>query len=97
MTEWPEFRSLDLGRIARGLNTPVIVDLRNLYEAEDVLEEGLHYHSIGRPALRPDGRSSLAPKVRRAGKPRMNGANGHNGHTRNTLEFADRVDRLDEV
>jgi UDPglucose 6-dehydrogenase len=91
MTEWPEFRNLDLGRIARSLNAPVIVDLRNLYEAEDLLDEGLQYHGIGRPALRPDGRNSLTPKVRPAGEPKTNGANGHNARVRNTLEFADRA------
>src|SRR4051812_44921197 len=53
MTEWPEFRRLDLGRVARRLNAPVIVDLRNLYEPQDVVSRGLDYHGIGRAPRHP--------------------------------------------
>ena len=49
VTEWNEFRALDLDRIRRVLREPVLVDLRNIYEAEDVLEQGLRYVSVGRP------------------------------------------------
>jgi len=52
MTEWDEFRSLDLPRVKRLLARPIIVDLRNVYRPEDVARHGFTYVSIGRPALR---------------------------------------------
>ena len=48
VTEWDEFRALDLGRIATLLNAPVLVDLRNIYTPAEVTRAGLHYHGIGR-------------------------------------------------
>ena len=54
MTEWPEFHRLDLGRLARHLNAPIVVDLRNFFEPEDVLDRGLDYHGIGRAPRRPE-------------------------------------------
>ena len=53
MTEWPEFRRLDLGRIARRLKAPIVVDLRNFYEPQDVIVRGLEYHGIGQASCRP--------------------------------------------
>ena len=47
LTEWNQFRALDLDRMRALLNKPVLVDLRNIYPVEEV--EGLDYHSIGRP------------------------------------------------
>jgi UDPglucose 6-dehydrogenase len=58
MTEWPEFRRLDLGRVARRLNTPVVVDLRNFYEPQDVTIRGLDYYGIGRAPRRPTRQAS---------------------------------------
>ena len=52
LTEWNEFAILDLARVRSLLSTPVIVDLRNLYDPADVAEAGLAYHSVGRaPAV----------------------------------------------
>ncbi len=48
VTEWNEFRALDLGRLAQAMAKPVLVDLRNVYKAEDVKRRGLEYSSIGR-------------------------------------------------
>jgi UDPglucose 6-dehydrogenase len=48
VTEWNEFRALDLGRLAQAMVTPVLVDLRNVYKAEDVKRRGIEYSSIGR-------------------------------------------------
>jgi len=48
LTEWNEFRALDLERVGGGLKAPVFVDLRNVYPVEDVLQKGLRYSSIGR-------------------------------------------------
>jgi len=48
VTEWNEFRALDLERVRDGLKTPVIVDLRNIYDAEDMAQRGFTYVSVGR-------------------------------------------------
>ncbi len=48
ITEWNEFRALDLSRIASVMNESVLVDLRNVYRPEDVRAVGFRYSSIGR-------------------------------------------------
>ena len=48
VTEWNEFRSLDLERVRDLLKAPVLVDLRNIYRAEEMEKVGLSYTSIGR-------------------------------------------------
>jgi UDPglucose 6-dehydrogenase len=53
LTEWNAFRALDLDRVRKLLRTPLIVDLRNIYEPQQVAEAGLRYVSIGRPAVPP--------------------------------------------
>src|SRR5262249_22301135 len=40
ITEWNEFRALDLGRVKSLLRSPVVVDLRNIYKPEDMAEAG---------------------------------------------------------
>lgn len=49
VTEWNEFRSLDLARVKSLLSSPVLVDLRNIYAPEDMAQAGFAYHCIGRP------------------------------------------------
>ena len=51
VTEWDEFRALDLKRIATLLRQPVLVDLRNIYPEEQATKAGLRYHGIGRAAI----------------------------------------------
>ncbi|MBI1823130.1 MAG: UDP-glucose/GDP-mannose dehydrogenase family protein [Nitrospirae bacterium] len=48
MTEWNEFRSLDLVRIRELLRKPLLIDLRNVYEPQKVRDAGLTYVSVGR-------------------------------------------------
>ena len=48
MTEWDAFRALDLARVKELVNTPVLVDLRNIYQPEEVRAQGFEYSSIGR-------------------------------------------------
>jgi len=48
VTEWRQFRALDLERIRATMATPVIVDLRNIYRPQDVQSAGFKYESIGR-------------------------------------------------
>ena len=49
VTEWNEFRALDLSRMRESLRQPVLVDMRNVYPPEQMREAGFRYHSIGRP------------------------------------------------
>jgi len=49
ITEWNEFRALDLDRVKSLMKAPVMVDLRNVYDPADMAGQGFSYHSIGRP------------------------------------------------
>jgi len=59
LTEWNEFRGLDLGRVKRLLASPLVIDLRNIYQPQEMAAAGLSYLSIGRPAqlARPELRA----------------------------------------
>ena len=48
ITEWDQFRALDLDRIKLLMTTPTLVDLRNIYKPEDLRSRGFKYASIGR-------------------------------------------------
>jgi UDPglucose 6-dehydrogenase len=48
LTEWNEFRALDLPRVKAALKFPVMVDLRNIYKPTQMAEAGFHYVSVGR-------------------------------------------------
>ena len=55
LTEWNEFRGLDLKRIAKHMATPHMADLRNIYSAQDAKRAGFSaYVAVGRPALFAD-------------------------------------------
>lgn len=49
VTEWEQFRALDLGELATIMACPVIIDLRNIYSPEDAMLHGFHYCGVGRP------------------------------------------------
>ena len=49
ITEWNEFRALDLGRVSEAMNGNVIVDLRNIYDPDEMSAKGFAYVSVGRP------------------------------------------------
>ena len=49
VTEWEQFRALDLHRLKELMKAPVIIDLRNIYRHDEVAHAGFAYHSIGRP------------------------------------------------
>jgi UDPglucose 6-dehydrogenase len=51
VTEWDEFRALDLERIAGLLRGNVLVDLRNVYDRDEAEEAGLAYFGVGRGRL----------------------------------------------
>ena len=50
LTEWNQFRSLDLDRLKAALRRPLVVDLRNVYEPERMHEAGFEYECVGRAA-----------------------------------------------
>ena len=49
-TEWEQFRALDLDRLRSVMARPVIVDLRNIYRAEEMKRANFRYLAVGRPA-----------------------------------------------
>jgi UDPglucose 6-dehydrogenase len=53
LTEWNEYRALDLAELARIMGGNVIVDMRNIYRREELAGLGLHYLSVGRPPVKP--------------------------------------------
>jgi UDPglucose 6-dehydrogenase len=53
LTEWNEFRGLDLDRVAGLMKSRRLVDLRNIYKLPEVQGRGFHYISIGRPQAMP--------------------------------------------
>jgi UDPglucose 6-dehydrogenase len=55
LTEWNEFRALDMQRIKGNQAKVTMVDLRNVYRPEDMAAEGIHYHSVGRAHIPPQG------------------------------------------
>ena len=48
LTEWDQFRALDLDRVRSLLRQPVMIDLRNIYRPDDMRARGFRYSSIGR-------------------------------------------------
>jgi len=48
MTEWNQFRSLDLAELKMRMKTPVFVDTRNVYDPEKMRQAGFTYEGVGR-------------------------------------------------
>ena len=48
LTEWNQFRALDLKKLKKLLNQPIIIDLRNIYSPEEIKNMGFKYYSLGR-------------------------------------------------
>jgi UDPglucose 6-dehydrogenase len=53
VTEWDEFRALDLDQLARSMRGKLLIDLRNVYDRADAEEAGLAYFGVGRGRLFP--------------------------------------------
>jgi len=53
LTDWDEFRGVDLASVKKALRFPIVIDGRNLFALEAMRNEGLTYISVGRPAVRP--------------------------------------------
>lgn len=62
ITEWNEFRGLQLDRVGELMKTKCIVDMRNIYKLPDMQTRGFHYVSIGRPELQ--GNAGAQEKLR---------------------------------
>lgn len=50
VTEWDQFRAMDLKRVKSLLANPIMIDLRNIYEPSEINALGFHYDSVGRNA-----------------------------------------------
>jgi UDPglucose 6-dehydrogenase len=48
VTEWEQFRALDFARLKAAMKQPVLVDLRNIYDAADMARHGFKYSGVGR-------------------------------------------------
>jgi UDPglucose 6-dehydrogenase len=48
VTEWEQFRALDFTRLKGAMKQPVLVDLRNIYDADDMTRHGFEYSGVGR-------------------------------------------------
>lgn len=59
LTEWNEFRALQLDQIEASMKTPLLIDLRNIYKPSEMEGRGFHYISIGRPEFKPDAKTRL--------------------------------------
>ncbi|MBV8798913.1 MAG: UDP-glucose/GDP-mannose dehydrogenase family protein, partial [Alphaproteobacteria bacterium] len=53
LTEWNEFRALDLKRMKALMKAPVMIDLRNIYRPAQMAEAGFTYTSVGRASVSP--------------------------------------------
>ena len=64
LTEWDQFRALDLDRVKAAMRSPVVVDLRNIYKPADMASRGFAYASVGRAAV---AASEAAQGIKQAG------------------------------
>lgn len=75
VTDWNEFKHLNLERVKASMKTPLIFDGRNIYSPEKLRKLGIEYHSIGRPSSldlpngpKPDTRRANPAALRAATK-----------------------------
>ncbi|MBL8659457.1 MAG: UDP-glucose/GDP-mannose dehydrogenase family protein, partial [Rhodospirillales bacterium] len=52
LTEWNEFRGLDISQLKTALKRPLIIDLRNVYSPMEMASQGIDYVSVGRPVVK---------------------------------------------
>ena len=53
LSDWPQFGELDLEKLQAALRYPIVIDGRNLYDPQEMLERGFTYLSVGRQAMYP--------------------------------------------
>jgi UDPglucose 6-dehydrogenase len=64
-TEWPEFKELDWPALLDRMSRPLILDCRNLLDADKMTSLGYEYHSVGRPEREPEAPASFAETASR--------------------------------
>nr|MBA2285649.1 hypothetical protein [Ktedonobacteraceae bacterium] len=84
VTEWNEFKSLNMLQIRSTMRQPVLIDGRNLYEPSEMNRLGFTYRGIGRgtgPAasVLPPGDSTSTPESETLQRPLMGALEGNNG------------------
>nr|MBA2287413.1 UDP-glucose/GDP-mannose dehydrogenase family protein [Ktedonobacteraceae bacterium] len=84
VTEWNEFKSLNMLQIHNAMRRPVLIDGRNLYEPSEMSRLGFTYRGIGRgtgPAasVLPPGDSTSTPESETLQRPLMSALEGNNG------------------
>jgi UDPglucose 6-dehydrogenase len=70
LTEWNQFRKLELDRLHQLLRQPLIIDLRNLYEPDKMASAGFRYISVGRPEGNHEASAGPGLRVVAAGSAR---------------------------
>jgi UDPglucose 6-dehydrogenase len=53
LTDWKEFAQIDLVKLHERMRYPIVIDGRNLYDPQEMMDHGFTYLSIGRPAATP--------------------------------------------
>jgi UDPglucose 6-dehydrogenase len=51
VTEWEQFRALDLAKLKKAMNRPAVIDLRNIYRPDEMARHGFLYEGIGRRGI----------------------------------------------
>ncbi len=64
LTEWEEFRGLDLARLRNLMEVPVLVDGRNLFDPDTIRQAGFEYFSMGRPDTKSAGLHSTPAQTK---------------------------------
>src|ERR1700685_4461333 len=60
LTEWEEFAALDLDRLRTLVKYPIVLDGRNLYDPQEMVDHGFSYHSVGRPPALTEESAAVA-------------------------------------
>jgi len=68
VTEWEQFRALDLERVRDLMACPVMVDLRNVYRPEDMKKHGFAYSCVGRTPTHPPVNVTLPRMARNSNR-----------------------------
>ncbi|MNI77350.1 UDP-glucose 6-dehydrogenase TuaD [compost metagenome] len=61
LTDWAQFKDIDLHLLAGSMRRQILIDGRNVYSKEHIEGTGLEYHSVGRPQM--GGLSGYSPSV----------------------------------
>lgn len=71
VTEWDEFKGLDMRRISALMNCPILIDGRNLYDPEEMIQAGFIYEGVGRRGM--SGKKTGAASVKKETQPVLSG------------------------